>query len=164
LSAVPAERTVSIRTRFGRVFITWREGTLASIRLSDFSPTPSSPALECGEVPPYGRGLVGDIIRYFRGEPVGFELPDLSGLSDFGRRVLETVWRIPYGGIRTYGEVARAVGVPRGARAVGMALGRNPFPIVIPCHRVVASGGKLGGFGAGVDWKRALLGMEGGEF
>ena len=161
MNAALADQMASIRTGFGRVFISWSGMSLASVSLSDFSPAPFSPGFETGKVPIEGYKLVKNIILYFRGEPVSFELPDLRDLSSFQRKVLETVWRIPYGTTFTYGEVAQVVGIPGGARAVGMAVGRNPFPIVIPCHRVVASGGKLGGYGAGIAWKKALLGMEG---
>ena len=85
---------------------------------------------------------------------------DLSAGSEFDRAVWRALRRIPAGRVRTYGEVAREVGRPRAARAVGGACGRNPVAIVVPCHRVVASNG-LGGFGAGLDVKRRLLGLEG---
>lgn len=86
----------------------------------------------------------------------------LASLPDFTRRVLLVTARIPYGTVQTYGELARDVGCSRGARAVGQALKRNPLPIIIPCHRVVAAGG-LGGFTApgGLETKQALLQWEG---
>jgi pantetheine-phosphate adenylyltransferase len=86
---------------------------------------------------------------------------DLSGASQFERRVFaELVW-VPAGEVVTYGELAARLGSPGGARAVGAALGRNPLPIFVPCHRVVAAGGRLGGFSAGPQWKRRLLSHEG---
>ena len=102
------------------------------------------------------------IAEYFTGERKKFSknLISLEGLTDFERRVLGVVSRIPYGEVRTYSEVAGMIRLPRAARAVGGALGRNPFPIVIPCHRVVSKGG-LGGFSAGARWKRRLLTSEG---
>jgi len=161
LNAALAQQVASIRTCFGRIFVSWSGMDLASVSLSDFSPAPSSPGFESGDVPPEGYKVVKDLILYFRGEPVSFRLPRLCGLSDFQRKVLEMVWHIPFGATFTYGQVAEFIGVPQGARAVGTAVGKNPFPIIIPCHRVVASGGKLGGYGAGTAWKRALLEMEG---
>ncbi|MCA1581634.1 MAG: MGMT family protein [Acidobacteria bacterium] len=89
-----------------------------------------------------------------------------SYATPFARRVLlEATCAIPFGKVRTYGEIARAVGSPAGARAVGGALASNPVPIVVPCHRVVAAGG-LGGYsggtkGSGLRWKRELLAIEG---
>jgi len=105
--------------------------------------------------------VVCDLTAYFEGGPVTFHLPvDLSGYSHFQRSVLEELAAIPWGTTRTYGEVAQAVGRPRAARAVGQACGQNRIPVVIPCHRVTAAGG-LGGFGAGLAWKRRLLALEG---
>ena len=102
---------------------------------------------------------------YFAGRRRSFELPiDWALVGDFGRRVLGQTARIPYGAVATYGDVAREIGSPRAARATGNALGSNPMPIVVPCHRVVASGGKLGGYTGGVERKQLLLTLErGGE-
>jgi methylated-DNA-[protein]-cysteine S-methyltransferase len=86
---------------------------------------------------------------------------DLGGATAFQRHVYDELRRVPFGRVVTYGELGARVGRPRGARAVGQAVGRNPLPLVIPCHRVVAAGGRLGGFGAGLAWKRALLSHEG---
>ena len=88
--------------------------------------------------------------------------PDLAGCSDFTRRVLLAAALIPYGTVQTYGMLAREVGCNRGARAVGQALKKNPLPLIIPCHRVVAAGG-LGGFTApgSLQTKKALLQLEG---
>ncbi|MBN2566006.1 MAG: methylated-DNA--[protein]-cysteine S-methyltransferase [Candidatus Eisenbacteria bacterium] len=89
---------------------------------------------------------------------------DLSGTTDFNRSVLECVRGIPYGALRSYKWVARAVGHPRATRPVGQALSRNPLPIVIPCHRVVNSDGSLGGYsGGGPDMKRRLIAVETGQ-
>jgi methylated-DNA-[protein]-cysteine S-methyltransferase len=102
--------------------------------------------------------------EYFEGRRRDFELSiDWGLVGDFGRRVLGRTARIPYGDVATYGEVARGIGSPGAARATGNALGSNPMPIVVPCHRVVASGGKLGGYTGGVDRKRLLLGLERGS-
>src|SRR4051794_35651178 len=100
---------------------------------------------------------------YFAGRLTSFSLPiDWSLVGDFGRRVLGRTAEIPYGSVSTYGEVAHAIGSPRGARATGNALGSNPMPIVVPCHRVVASGGKMGGYTGGVERKQLLLTLERG--
>jgi len=90
---------------------------------------------------------------------------DLSGLAPFQRQVYEFVRTIPPGEARTYGQVAEAVGAPGGAQAVGQAMGHNPVPILVPCHRVVAAGGKLGGFSAsgGAATKRRMLTIEAAE-
>jgi methylated-DNA-[protein]-cysteine S-methyltransferase len=106
-----------------------------------------------------------DLARYFSGELVKFDdyEVDLTGYTDFQRRVYEETRAIPPGEVRTYGEIARAIGKPGASRAVGNALGRNPACIVIPCHRVVAANGALGGFTGGLRWKRDLLRLEGSE-
>lgn len=81
--------------------------------------------------------------------------------SAFALRVWRQIARIPRGEVRSYGRIARALGRPQAARAVGQACGRNPVPLVVPCHRVVASDGSLGGFAAGLEVKRRLLALEG---
>lgn len=100
---------------------------------------------------------------YFDGQWVAFdeEPVDFAGMTEFQQRTLGTVRRIPYGELRTYQWLAGEIGQPKGARAVGQAVGANPVPIIIPCHRVVAAGGRLGGYGWGLDAKRWLLGLEG---
>ena len=101
---------------------------------------------------------------YFAGRRRAFDLTiDWGLVGDFGRRVLGQTARIPYGAVATYGDVAREIGSPRAARATGNALGSNPMPIVVPCHRVVASGGKMGGYTGGVERKQLLLTLERGE-
>ncbi|MBW1956900.1 MAG: methylated-DNA--[protein]-cysteine S-methyltransferase, partial [Deltaproteobacteria bacterium] len=97
---------------------------------------------------------------YFEGRRRRFQIPLELNLGGFARKVLGAVARIPYGKVVTYGHVARRVGNPRACRAVGVAVGANPLPLVIPCHRVVAKSG-LGGFGPGVEIKRTLLELEG---
>ena len=100
------------------------------------------------------------IIEYLNGRRAAFDLPlDLRG-TPFQKRVLAVVATIPYGHTRTYAQVAQAAGKPRAYRAVGMANALNPLPLVIPCHRVVASDG-LGGYGGGIAMKRRLLELEG---
>ncbi len=103
-----------------------------------------------------------ELDEYFTGRRREFDLAlDWALIAPFGRRVLRKTAAIPYGGHLSYGEVAAEAGSPRGARAAGNALGSNPIPIVIPCHRVLRSGGALGGYGGGPDRKRFLLELEG---
>jgi methylated-DNA-[protein]-cysteine S-methyltransferase len=100
--------------------------------------------------------------EYFEGRRTGFELPlDWSLSHGFGRRVLRHTAGIPYGEVSTYKTVAAAAGSPRGARAAGNALGANPIPIVVPCHRVLRTGGAIGGYGGGPEVKKFLLELEG---
>src|SRR5207244_4354259 len=95
--------------------------------------------------------------EYLAGERTAFDLAlSVRGGSAFERAVWMRIADIGYGEMRTYGEIAAAVGEPDGARAVGVACNRNPLPIVVPCHRVVGAGGKLVGFGGGLHRKRYL--------
>jgi methylated-DNA-[protein]-cysteine S-methyltransferase len=103
-----------------------------------------------------------ELDEYFAGRRRAFDLTlDLRLLSDFTRRILSATAEIPYGEVSTYKAVAAAAGSPRGSRAAGNALGSNPLPIVLPCHRVLHSGGGLGGYTGGLARKRVLLGIEG---
>lgn len=105
--------------------------------------------------------------RYFSGEKTAFDFPlDLDCFTEFQRGVYRAVAGIPYGIVMSYADVAAACGSPKAARAIGAAMARNPLPILIPCHRVVASNGLLTGFTApgGLDSKRELLMMEGALF
>ncbi len=86
---------------------------------------------------------------------------DLGALPVFTTRVLTTLHRLGYGALTSYAKLAHASGSPRAARAVGQAVGRNPLPVIIPCHRVIAADGTIGGFGLGLQTKRALLAIEG---
>lgn len=108
---------------------------------------------------------IDEIVALFEGEPRDLSevVLDMDGVPEFNRRVYEAARTIPPGETLTYGEVAERIGERGAAQAVGQALGRNPFPIVVPCHRVLAAGGGLGGFSApgGVDTKRRMLAIEG---
>ena len=100
------------------------------------------------------------LTEYFAGKRKQFDLPlNLTG-TDFQLRVLEELQRIPYGETRSYGDIASRIGRPKAVRAVGAANGRNPIPIIVPCHRVIGSNGNLTGFGGGLGAKRALLRLE----
>ena len=100
---------------------------------------------------------------FYRGEPVDFSsvVLDMEGRPPFYRRVWEALREIPRGTTITYGELAARVGRPRAARAVGQAMAANPYPPIVPCHRVIAHNGGLGGFGGGLDLKARLLALEG---
>jgi methylated-DNA-[protein]-cysteine S-methyltransferase len=114
-----------------------------------------------------GSPLLAEAIRqltaYFAGERHDFELPlDWSLISGFHRQVLrELAAGVPYGSVVGYGDLAARAGQPGAAQAVGMAMGANPLPVVVPCHRVVESDGGIGGFGGGLETKRKLLALEG---
>ena len=107
------------------------------------------------------RGYVGEVEEYFAGKRREFTFAlDLRG-TDFQLACWRALLAIPYGETRTYADIARTVGKPRGFRAVGMANNRNPIAIVVPCHRVIACDGSLCGYGGGLEIKRHLLELEG---
>jgi methylated-DNA-[protein]-cysteine S-methyltransferase len=113
-----------------------------------------------GPVPRAVSSTAKQLEEYFAGKRRSFEVDlHLTG-SAFDQSVWTALTEIPYGEVRTYGEIADAIGKPTAYRAVGNANGRNPWPIIVPCHRVVASSG-LGGYAGGLDVKRYLLGLEG---
>ncbi len=105
-----------------------------------------------------------ELDQYFAGERREFELPlDWQLIRGFGRQVLAAAARVPYGSVSTYKQMATEAGSPRAARAAGNALGANPLPIVVPCHRILHSGGGLGGYTGGLARKQLLLALESGQ-
>lgn len=118
-----------------------------------------------GPVSEAGERHIGDVAQFIRAlvagrKPRSVPAADLSGLSAFTSLVLQNTCVIPWGEVRSYGWLAASIGMRGAARAVGGALGRNPVPLIVPCHRVVRSSGETGGFGAGVDVKEWLLARE----
>lgn len=108
--------------------------------------------------------ILEQIDAYFAGKRRTFDVPvDTQLMTPFQRRVLTAAQRVPAGAVVSYGDIARAIGQPKASRAVGQALGHNPIPIVIPCHRVIASDGSLGGYIGGLAIKKKLLALEGAE-
>jgi methylated-DNA-[protein]-cysteine S-methyltransferase len=104
---------------------------------------------------------VSELTAYFAGALTRFTVPvRMVGGSEFERAVWAEIAKIPYGEMLTYGEIAAALGDPGAARAVGTACNHNPVPVIVPCHRVVGAGGKMVGFGGGIDRKRRLLELE----
>jgi methylated-DNA-[protein]-cysteine S-methyltransferase len=111
--------------------------------------------------------FIDSLASYFAGRRAAVSLPqgvllDWQGAAGFTKRVYDVVARIPSGETWSYGEVAAAAGKPGAARAVGRAMATNPFPVVVPCHRVVRSDGSLGGFGGGLKMKERMIGIEQG--
>jgi methylated-DNA-[protein]-cysteine S-methyltransferase len=160
---------------FGTLSVVWQETEKGPQVQEIFLPRERTPAEELvraafpGAVPlscPAITKLGGRVQSFLEGQAVDFELDiiALESRSEFQRRVLLAEYGIPRGWVATYGGIARSLGVPGGARAVGSALAHNPFPIVIPCHRAIRSNGELGGFQGGLKMKRALLELEGVEF
>jgi methylated-DNA-[protein]-cysteine S-methyltransferase len=121
-------------------------------------PLAPDPAWEPGEAP--FREAVRQLEAYFAGTLTGFDLPLLPQGTPFQRTVWQALCEIPYGETISYGSLARRIGRPTASRAVGAANGRNPLPIVVPCHRVIGENGKLTGYYGGVHLKAGLLALE----
>jgi len=165
----------TVPSAFGTLSIVWREASDGPKVCRLLLPNERIPAEEVIRTTYVGiRPLLNPAIRLLaeqiqsslKGEAVDFQvsLIDLGECSEFQREVLLAEHKIPRGWVSTYGRIAQSLGVPGAARAVGTALSRNPFPIIIPCHRTIRSNGDLGGFGGGLEMKRALLELEGVEF
>ncbi|MGI6037890.1 MAG: methylated-DNA--[protein]-cysteine S-methyltransferase [Limnochordia bacterium] len=116
-----------------------------------------------GNCPEHISQFIAECQRYFAGQGRGFSPIDIDidHLPPFSRRVLRECGAIPYGRVVTYKELAQRVGSPQAARAVGQVMAHNPLPILIPCHRVIGSDGRLTGFGGGLTLKKRLLRLEG---
>jgi methylated-DNA-[protein]-cysteine S-methyltransferase len=141
-----------VQTELMALSVSIRDGVVVRIGLRERVARPPRTALE--------RRVARELCEYACGRLREFSFPRATSGSPFEERVWREVSRIPYGSTVTYGAIAKRLGQPGAARAVGTANGRNPLPLVIPCHRVVAAGGGLGGYGGGLDLKRRLLTLE----
>jgi len=166
--------TARMTSPIGELELVARDGAISEIRLVEPAP-PGDPAHEPSPAPPGASpsertALDGvltaarrQLAEYFAGRRRTFELPIAADGTPFQRRVWRELAEVGYGQTATYAELARAIGKPRAARAVGAALARNPVPVVVPCHRVIGATGDLRGFGlGGVSVKRSLLDAEAG--
>lgn len=141
-----------IFTPMGPLTLFAQENCLAALVFGDFGGYDHLPLFEEAR---------RQLEEYFAGSRQNFDLPLNPGGTDFQRRVWRTLMDIPYGTAISYRELARRADCPRGYQAVGQANGRNPLPILIPCHRVIGADGTLGGYSGGLDRKRFLLDLEG---
>ena len=107
--------------------------------------------------------VIDELRAYFEGHPIAFDVPLRLRGTEFELRVWRALQDIPYGATASYGEVAREIGEPSAARAVGLANGRNPIAVIVPCHRVIGADGSLTGYGGGLERKRLLLELERGQ-
>jgi methylated-DNA-[protein]-cysteine S-methyltransferase len=153
---------LTFATAFGPCGLAWSAAGLTRVRVLDSRDVDDAPT----DLPDFVTLARGCLVRYFAGEQVDFtEVKlDAAAVPTFNARIYEALRRVSFGTTTTYGALAKAVGADVGAsRAVGMAMGRNPWPIVVPCHRVLVSGGKIGGFSApgGAETKQRLLALEG---
>jgi methylated-DNA-[protein]-cysteine S-methyltransferase len=126
---------------------------------------PKSPRLDwvwVEDVTPF-KAVIRQLQAYFEGKQKAFDLPLVLEGTEFQLLVWRNLRKIPYGETVSYGQLARRIGSPEAARAVGLANGSNPIPIIIPCHRVIGSNGDLTGFGGGLPVKKKLLALESGQ-
>jgi len=146
----------------GDLRVVARQGMIAAIEFSPFQASPSGePIGEQADVNPLLRSAVDQLAAYFARDLKEFELPLAPRGSAFQQRVWEQLRAIGYGETASYGEIARRLGMSNAAsRAVGLANGRNPIPIVIPCHRVIGANGTLTGYAGGLPRKQLLLELE----
>lgn len=162
-------------TPLGECVLAWGSQGITALQLPEANPAEAcaringrfTSAVRAAVLSQGAISAIEQVNALLTGSPVTFsdvEL-DMSGISPFYQRVYKAAQRIPPATTCSYGEVARWLSAPTAARAVGQALGRNPFAIIVPCHRVVAASGKFGGFSAwgGLDTKRRLLQLEAGE-
>lgn len=148
-----------MQTPVGKLVLAATERALKYIYFGDALPQSKKREVWV-EAPHLLRPYEEELQAYFRGQLREFSCElDLEG-TDFQKKCWHTLLRIPYGKTRSYAEIARAVGSPRAFRAVGQANHDNPIPIIVPCHRVITSSGTLGGYGGGLEMKRALLRLE----
>jgi methylated-DNA-[protein]-cysteine S-methyltransferase len=151
--------TTAYESPIGELVLVGDGDALAAIHLPNRPPSPERRAGWTEDAAALAHA-VGQLDEYFGGRRTEFDLPLRQAGTPFERAVWERVAAIPYGETASYGEIARALGRPDRARAVGAANGRNPLPIVVPCHRVIGSDGSLVGYGGGLERKRALLDLE----
>nr|WP_031060622.1 methylated-DNA--[protein]-cysteine S-methyltransferase [Streptomyces ochraceiscleroticus] len=154
--------TVMTETPVGPLTLVARDGALTGLYMTDQRHRPPQETFGHPEEPaaePFATAI-RQLRAYFAGELTAFDLPLRLDGTPFQRRVWAALCEIPYGGTLSYGELAGRLGKPSAARAVGLANGKNPIGIIVPCHRVVGAGGGLTGYGGGLDRKRRLLDFE----
>jgi methylated-DNA-[protein]-cysteine S-methyltransferase len=149
--------TTTFPSPIGPLTLHARDGALTAVWMEDDRDLPERP----GHAPPLTEARI-QLDAYFAGDLRVFDLPLAPEGTEFQLRVWNELRKIPYGETISYGELARRVGDPTAARAVGLANGRNPLPVIVPCHRVIGADGSLTGFGGGLDRKRRLLELEAG--
>jgi len=149
----------TVASPIGPLTLMGRHGHLTHLVMEDQAHATEAPADSVEDATAFAE-VADQLAAYFAGERRTFEVPMTLGGTDFQRRVWAELSAIPYGETISYGELARRVGNPKASRAVGLANGRNPIAVIIPCHRVVAADGSLGGYGGGRDRKVHLLELE----
>jgi methylated-DNA-[protein]-cysteine S-methyltransferase len=155
-------RIVTIDSPIGPLTLTAEDGYLTGLHMHDQRHAPPL-AADAVRDDAWFAGIIGQLAAYFDGGLTEFQIPMKLDGTDFQQRVWSELCAIPYGETISYGELARRVDNPKASRAVGLANGRNPIAVIVPCHRVIASNGGLGGYGGGLDRKTWLLELEAGR-
>ena len=154
IASTPTLTIAGLPTALGTFEATFSDVGIRQLRF------PSQASVKAHSADTRARLLAEELDAYLRGDLTVFSVPvDLRG-TPFQLSVWNALRRIPYGEVRSYTEVAVSIGRPSAIRAVGAANGANPVPVIVPCHRVIGSSGKMVGFGAGVEWKMRLLRTE----
>jgi methylated-DNA-[protein]-cysteine S-methyltransferase len=146
----------------GPLTLVAQDGVLTGLYMEHQRHRPSQGTFGAYSPSPFG-AVIEQLGEYFDGTRREFDLPVLLHGTDFQRTVWQALCTIPYGETVTYGELAEQIGKPSASRAVGLANGKNPIGIIVPCHRVIGSTGDLTGYGGGLDRKRMLLAFESGK-
>jgi methylated-DNA-[protein]-cysteine S-methyltransferase len=147
-----------IDSPIGPLTLAGEDGKLSHLLMLDHSHAPNQTGWQRDDTA--FPDVVEQLAAYFAGDLTEFDLSYQMAGTDFQRRVWTALLTIPYGQTRSYGQLASQIGAPKASRAVGLANGRNPISIIVPCHRVIGSNGSLTGYGGGIDRKRALLDLE----
>jgi methylated-DNA-[protein]-cysteine S-methyltransferase len=150
-----------IDSPYGPLTLVATDGALSGLYMTDQRHRPPEETFGAPDDTPFSE-TIDQLKAYFAGELKEFDLPLRLDGTPFQRTVWDQLRRIPYGETRSYGELADALGNPKASRAVGLANGRNPVGIIVPCHRVVGANGSLTGYGGGLDRKKRLLDFERG--
>lgn len=146
---------------YGPLTLVATDGVLSALYMTDQRHRPPEETFGHPDPEPFDE-VIRQLTAYFAGELTDFDLPLHLHGTPFQRSVWAELRKIPYGETRTYGELAEILGKPGASRAVGLANGRNPVGIIVPCHRVIGASGSLTGYGGGLDRKQRLLAFEGG--
>ncbi|ROQ35311.1 methylated-DNA-[protein]-cysteine S-methyltransferase [Streptomyces sp. PanSC19] len=158
---MPAIRHTVVDSPYEPLTLVAVDGVLSRVHMTGQRHRPPEETFGEPDPRPFGEAI-RQLDSYFAGELTEFDLPlNLIG-TPFQLRVWQQLLRIPYGETRTYGELAEELGSPGASRAVGLANGKNPVSIIVPCHRVIGAGGGLTGYGGGLDRKQRLLAFESG--
>lgn len=151
---------IMIKTEYGYFYSCWEGEYLSELKYFRNNEAGN----DCEPMDKREKELEKQLMEYMRGERKSFSIPLNPKGTQFQKKVWNELLKIPYGEVRTYGEIAEAVGCTKGARAVGLACNKNPIIILIPCHRVVGKNGKLTGYACGIDVKEKFLSLENAKF